>query len=269
MKSNYHTHTYLCGHAIGEIEDYIKIALESGFCELGFSEHGYLPYSIEQKKNDYPWLEFHMKSSDFNPYLEMIDKMILKYQKITLKKGLEVEYIYGEVNHYKYLLSKLDYLILGIHYIIDENGFVYGTRGNLSQKCLELYRKTAVDGMKSGYFNILAHPDIFLYDYHEEKLSDDIIVVIRSIIQSAIENDVYLEFNCGGIRKGNNENMPFKYYPKLEFWKIVSEYKDVKVIVGLDAHNPGDFIDKTFEIAKETLELLGINYIDKIDTWSR
>ncbi len=39
QKFNYHTHTYLCGHAYGEIEEYIKNAIEGGITELGFSDH--------------------------------------------------------------------------------------------------------------------------------------------------------------------------------------------------------------------------------------
>ena len=39
MDYNYHTHTYLCSHATGEIEDYIKTAIENGIKYMGFSEH--------------------------------------------------------------------------------------------------------------------------------------------------------------------------------------------------------------------------------------
>ena len=40
MKANYHTHLSLCGHAVGMSEDYVKVAIEAGYEELGMSDHG-------------------------------------------------------------------------------------------------------------------------------------------------------------------------------------------------------------------------------------
>ena len=28
LKANYHTHTYLCGHAIGDVSDYVNEAIQ-------------------------------------------------------------------------------------------------------------------------------------------------------------------------------------------------------------------------------------------------
>ena len=39
MKTNYHTHNFRCNHAIGNVEDYIKIAIEEGFDEIGTPDH--------------------------------------------------------------------------------------------------------------------------------------------------------------------------------------------------------------------------------------
>ena len=40
IRENYHTHTYLCRHAVGKIEDYIKEAIRHNFHSLGISDHG-------------------------------------------------------------------------------------------------------------------------------------------------------------------------------------------------------------------------------------
>lgn len=40
MKTNYHTHTTRCMHAVGDDEDYVRSAIKGGFQELGFSDHG-------------------------------------------------------------------------------------------------------------------------------------------------------------------------------------------------------------------------------------
>ena len=39
IRHNYHTHTYRCGHAVGEDEDYILEAIGLGMQTIGFSDH--------------------------------------------------------------------------------------------------------------------------------------------------------------------------------------------------------------------------------------
>ena len=40
MKTNYHTHTYRCGHALKCLdEEYVIKAIENNYSELGFTEH--------------------------------------------------------------------------------------------------------------------------------------------------------------------------------------------------------------------------------------
>lgn len=41
MKTNYHTHTTRCMHAVGDDEDYVRSAIKGGFQELGFSDHAH------------------------------------------------------------------------------------------------------------------------------------------------------------------------------------------------------------------------------------
>ena len=45
VRENYHTHTYLCRHAVGKIEDYVKEAIKHNFHSLGISDHGPLENS--------------------------------------------------------------------------------------------------------------------------------------------------------------------------------------------------------------------------------
>ena len=39
MIANYHTHNRWCKHAVGEIEDYVKVALDENFVELAITDH--------------------------------------------------------------------------------------------------------------------------------------------------------------------------------------------------------------------------------------
>ena len=47
MKTNYHTHTTRCMHAVGDDEDYVRSAIKGGFQELGFSDHGPWKYHTD------------------------------------------------------------------------------------------------------------------------------------------------------------------------------------------------------------------------------
>ena len=43
ITKNYHTHTYRCQHASGDVEDYCEAAVEQGLQVLGISDHTALP----------------------------------------------------------------------------------------------------------------------------------------------------------------------------------------------------------------------------------
>lgn len=62
------------------------------------------------------------------------------------------------------------------------------------------YANSIVSAMDSGFFKIVAHPDIFfvndfLWDENCEKACD-------IIINGALERDFLLEFNANGLRRG-------------------------------------------------------------------
>ena len=44
MKTNFHTHTFRCGHALGNEEAMVKSAIKNDILELGFSDHIPLPH---------------------------------------------------------------------------------------------------------------------------------------------------------------------------------------------------------------------------------
>ena len=91
--------------------------------------------------------------------------------------------------------------------------------------------------------------------------------VSRIIIEAAIKNNCLLEINANGARRGKilNENNEERWiYPRLEFWKIVSnEYRNAQVIISDDAHTIKDLHDNAtlgmYKFAKE----LNLNVVDK------
>ena len=257
MKSNYHTHHYLCQHAKGNVSDYVLEAIKSGFDIIGISDHG--PINAEA---------FPRMSLDefYNVYLKELEEAINKYSgQITIKKGLEIEYIKGDEKHYKELLKHLDYLILGPHYYQSlPNLHPYSSYHVNTHELLESYTNTIIEALDTKLFKILAHPDLFIHGYGD--LDEFGINCVKRIVESCIKNDVILEFNSGGIRtnKRFDELGNPKYnVPNDSFWKVV-EGSNAKVIVGSDCHLPYELDDEAFKIARELIKTYNLNIVEMI-----
>jgi len=256
MKTNYHTHHYLCRHAKGNTEDFVKEALKLGLTELGISDH-----APNTRVNDQG---VRMQPSDLPIYLEDIEAAQVKYKgQIKILKGLEVEYFYDHEEYYDFLREKVDYLIHGQHYISLtkqmnnlQSGFALRTKQEIDR-----YACYLEDAIESGYFEILAHPDLYLNSYQQfDKYAED---VAHRICKSAKKHNIILEYNANGYRRGgkNTENGFEPNYPRREFWKIVKEY-DCKTIFGSDAHNPKFLYNDIVKEAEEDYIKLGLNSVE-------
>jgi len=253
IRTNYHTHVKLCNHAEGMPIDYVKRAVELKYEEIGISDHG--PLLSE-------WI-FRMTLEQFyNIYLPEIDYAIKTYgDKIKIFKGLEIEYLEEYNKHYQILLKSLDYLILGQHIIKNKNK-LYDIYKQMTRENVVLYKDQVIAGMKTGYFKILAHPDLFLFNYQTwNKFTEDIS---REIIEASIKYNVLLEVNANGIRRKpiyNQDNEQVYIYPRIEFWKIVQEYKTAKVIIGEDNHKISYTGDSSVEKAYKFANDLHLNIV--------
>ena len=272
MKANYHTHTKLCGHAIGMSEDYILEAIKNGFVEIGFSDHGPIPRSFMSTRDYHNnMLDCQMNEQDFDKiYLVDIEKSIRKFSsQISIRKGLEIEFLEGKNEYYRSLLSKLDYLSLGVHYFETPFGIINSYDSN-SKDYIEFYAETVEKALATGYFKILNHPDIYLMNYSDDSgkyiFDEKCQRVARRIIEASIKNGVYLEINGGGPRRGYiSYNNVLRYtYPREEFWKIVEEYKGVKVIIGCDTHNPVELYDDIIKELENSSKRYNINISERL-----
>ncbi len=262
MKSNYHTHTYLCKHATGNVEDYVKEAIKQGYDELGMSDHvpykkGVFDFCSDQYSRTEPY-NYRMSFEQLDAYLSEIDECISKYgDKLKILKGFEAEYVPSENEYYEFLLEKVDYLVLGQHLLFKEDeGFIRHTSSfSVRTKMeLEIYKNQSIEALRTGYFKIFAHPDLYMKSYSEfDDLARETAI---AIIETAIREDVILEYNANGVRES-------KGYPCDDFWKIAAEY-NVKVIVNSDCHHPEYLNDIYVAKSEEQLGRLGIKVLKKI-----
>lgn len=259
MKANYHTHTTRCHHAVGADEDYVLSAIKGGFDEIGFSDHTPWDYTSDFVAH------MRMKLSDFDGYHKSILDLKEKYKdQISIKIGLECEY-YEE--YMPWLVSfvkekKLDYIIFGNHYYKSDEYKVYFGTACARPEYLEIYAEECIQGMKTGIYSYLCHPDLFMRGYAH--FDENCERISYRICEAAKAFGIPLEYNLNGLMY--NKVNGIQQYPHEAFWRIAAKVGNT-AIIGVDAHNNLDLeSDDYWNYAQAFLRSLSMNVIDHIET---
>ena len=275
LKNNYHTHTKYCGHAKGDVEDYVKEAVNLNMEELGISDHAPIPLNHGMTKEE--WEENYcyenMDINTFDNLLKEIDNLKSKYN-IKLYKACESEYLYNNDDWYKELRSKLDYMILGIHFFNGE-GRVLDTYKDINYKNVDCYYECAKRAIETGLFDYLAHPDLYLFDYKSingrNEFDDKAKEICLKLIDLCVKHDIYFEINTNGLKYSKDKNnRELWLYPNIEFFKVVKEYMDknpnkLKLIIGADAHEPKALGNDNVKAVLEMVKDLKLDVLNKME----
>lgn len=249
--ANFHTHTIRCGHAEGEDEEYVKQAIAAGIKTLGFSDHA--PYDYGNGWYDGGRMSF----SEAVDYALSVRKLKAKYaDKIDIYLGFEMEYYPALFKGFLRSIEPLnvDYLILGQHYLNNEYDGKYCLARDNTEEELVAYVNQTIEGLATGKFSYLAHPDVFRFNGSDEVYSRE----MKRLCEYAKEKDIPLEFNFWGFADDRS-------YPSERFFKIAGEAGNT-VIYGADAHRP-DFFAECAALEARANKLLGamnIKITDKI-----
>lgn len=262
MKTNYHTHTFRCGHAKNFLdEEYVVSAIENGFDELGFSDHAMFSDIFDEYGMRAPY-------SDLNDYIQSIEHLKEKYKdKIKIYKAMECEYFVEYYDELKELLNskKMDYLIFGNHFLFHKEGHIYTPRDFWGkEEYFDLYIDKAIEALNSKLFKIFAHPDLVFLNY--KKWSEKVEKRCIEMLEVAKKNDVYIEFNMGGFRRGMMQlGEEYRYgYPYDKFFELVKKVGN-KIVIGVDAHDPKEFSLNEYEYALSYTKKLNLKIEEKID----
>lgn len=223
ISANYHTHTKRCNHAAGTEREYIEAAISEGFKILGFSDHTPQPYP--------KWYEsgIRMDMSELYDYTDTLVKLRDEYRNdIQILIGCEVEY---SRKYFESLITELrkyplDYIIQGQHFVEDEvEGFYAGSRTD-SEERLKAYVDFTIEGMETGLFTYLAHPDLINYTG-----PDDIYLCHMSrLVRASIDLNIPLEINVYGFADR-------RWYPSDRFFRMAAAVRP-RFVIGCDAHSP-------------------------------
>ena len=229
-----------------EEKGFIEEALSVGMEALGFSDHVPQPYEKDFVSG------IRMDMEQLPEYVDTLLRMREEYKdRIQILIGFEVEYV---PEMFDLLMKKLepypvDYLILGQHFLEwgDEKRGHYCSGKSGDEKRLARYVDQILEGLGTGKFVFLAHPDIihFTGDVHiyEEHMS--------RLCEGCQKLGMPLEIN----RLGIYEN---RHYPREDFWRIAARTGN-EVIIGYDAHLPGVLSDEeTYQQCKRWAEERGL-----------
>ena len=242
--ADYHMHTPLCGHAIGEPDEYVRHGIKMGLKEMGFSDHAPLVSHRDPK--------ITMDFDQLPTYLQMIENVQKQFsKKISIKIALEADFIPGYEEKTKQLIEDYhyDYIIGSVHFIKTWGFDDPAERASWKNKDVnqvyhdyyELLRQSA----KSGMFQIIGHCDLVKKFGH--RATESMFEEVKKTAKVFKETGVAIEINTAGLRKPIKE-----MYPSLDCLKIYCQ-AGVPLTFGSDAHAPEEVakdFDKAIELAK-------------------
>lgn len=228
MFANYHTHTPLCRHAIGSAREYIEAAIESGIKKLGFSDHS------PQFFDNCFVSGIRMMPDEAYEYISEIRSLSDEYKSdIEILVGFEAEYfpsIFGRLQSFC-RENGVDYLILGQHCLLDESLGEWSSAPRTDNAKLTQYVDEILEGLSTGSFSYLCHPDLLRYVGNEEFYVSE----YTRLCEGAKTLGIPLEVNILGL-------VTNRHYPCDRFFEIAKSVGN-DFVLGVDAHEPSAFIE--------------------------
>lgn len=229
LMANYHTHTKRCMHAGGTDREYVEAAVEAGFKILGFSDHTPQPYTELVSG-------MRMTMAQLEDYVDSVLSLKKEYEKdIEILLGLETEYF---PSYFEKLIRAteaypFDYMIMGQHWLYGEMPETVSTKKRTDEEFLKNYVEQVLEGMRTGCFSYLAHPDVvnFVGDVNVYKKH------MTYLAQEMKKMHIPLEINALGFAE-------HRFYPNEAFLEVISEVGN-DCVIGVDAHKPEMLLDES------------------------
>lgn len=251
MKFDLHTHHFRCGHADGNIRDYVEAGIAAGLSVIGISDH--TPYFGHSE--DQPFPRIAMAKKDFAGYVEEVLQLKQEYAgKIDVLLGIESDYFPTHAETYRRVLSQypFDYVIGSVHSVNDVSIFNKNRWKKLSEAQRiadkETYYALIRESARSGMFQILGHIDAMKGNY--PAFSDiPADAAIDDTLRTIAEHNVAIEINTSGKTK-----LSGGWYPSDAILERALHF-GVDVTFGSDAHIPQRVADEWNEVAKRLKEI--------------
>lgn len=222
-------HTPLCRHATGEPTAYAAHAVKLGLKEIGFSDHS--PMRADDFDN------WRMRFDQLAEYVEKVQQARREFPQLTIRLGLEVDYLPGLEPWIEELtaLHPWDYLMGSVHYVSGnwdvDNPFrrEEWKKREPANIWAEYFQRLA-QAAGSGLFDIIGHADL------PKKFGcvppDNCRDMYVPFLKAASAKNVAIELNTAGLRKDCRE-----IYPSLEILREACAH-GIAITFGSDSHAP-------------------------------
>ncbi len=226
-----HSHTTLCKHAHGTVEEYAEAALQRNLAGIHITCHTPLPNEWSP--------HIRMFENQLEEYWAMVERAREAFEgRIPVAAGLECDYL-PELEPWiarmreRYAWS---HFLGSIHPQTSEyrEGYSRGNpRGDIT-RYFELLAKSA----ESGFFDTLGHPDLIKNEFPQIWIVEEHLDVIRRSLDRIAKTGVAMEMNTSGWNKSVTEVNPGPV--------ILREMAErrIPVVLGADAHRPNRVGDR-------------------------
>ena len=229
LPADYHMHTPLCRHAVGEPLDYARRAFTIGLKEIGFTDHS--PMARDDFDN------WRMLDRELEDYVVKVRLAKAAVPQITVRMGLEVDFLPGQEDWIRSLAKRYqwDYFIGSVHYVSDS--WDIDNPAKLSEwkkrdpfEVWTAYFQRLTQAARSGLFEIIGHAD--LPKKFGIRPTQDCRPLYEEFTTAVAEAGCAIELNTAGLRKDCRE-----IYPCPELLQI-ARLKNIPITFGSDAHSP-------------------------------
>jgi len=241
---DYHMHTKRCGHASGEVREYIAEAKKKGLEEIGFSDH--LPFVTHRDPH------YTMDPAELPDYQKDIEEARSENKDLSIKIGIEADYMEATTEKIGELIRSYPYdFVIGSVHFMKQSGKRWAFDDPREKAKWEnadvdaIYRnyyRLLQGSAKVGIYDIIGHVDLVKKFGHRS--AADMTDLIEETAKVFKDCGVSIEINTSGLRKPVHE-----IYPATEVLKIYASHK-IPIVFGSDAHAPGD-VGADFDLARD------------------
>ena len=229
LPADYHMHTPLCRHAVGEPVAYARHALEIGLTEIGFSDHSPMP------RDDFD--NWRMLDRQLDEYVAKVRLAQKEFPQLEIRLALEVDYLPGREDWIRRLAARhpWDYFIGSVHYVsdswdIDNPAKLSEWKKRDAFEVWSAYFDRLTLAAESKLFEIIGHCD--LPKKFGTRPTQDCRPLYEKFLDAVAQAGCAIELNTAGLRKDCRE-----IYPSRDLLEIAFR-KNVPITFGSDAHAP-------------------------------
>ncbi len=234
-ETDYHVHTARCGHAGGEMREYVLAALEKGLAEIAFTDH--IPLYFLPGDDPDPHLA--MTRAELPGYVDEVRALQKEFaDRIDVLLGLEADYAEGHESALEEILRVHDWdVILGsVHWVaggwIDAPGSAKRHEAEGTENLWREYYRLLAKAARTRLFDVLTHFDLPKKFGH--RMPAEVNDAQDTAVAAARDAGVAVEVSSAGLRKAVGEEYPA---PPL-LTKLVAA--GVPIVLSSDAHAPAE-----------------------------